>query len=63
MDITGMSMAVSQANLQTDIGVAVLSKTMDTTEVMGQGLISIMDAAAMENSVNPHLGSNLDLRV
>lgn len=63
MDIAGMSVALSQANLQTDIGVAVLGKAMDTTEVLGSSMVQMIDAAAMENSVTPHLGSNFDMRL
>lgn len=63
MDIAGMSVALSQVNLQTDIGVAVLDKAMDTTEVLGSNMVQMIDAAAMERSVTPHLGSNMDIRV
>lgn len=42
----------------TDLGVAMLSKQLDMTEVMGTQMVS-----AMENSVNPSLGGNLDISV
>lgn len=63
MDIAGLSMSVSQMNLQTDIGVALLSNAMDTTEVLGQGMVEMLDAAAMERSVTPHIGGNIDIMV
>ncbi|MBO5302856.1 MAG: YjfB family protein [Lachnospiraceae bacterium] len=63
MDIAGMSMALSQVNLQTDIGVALLSKSMDMNETLGAGMVNMIEASAMEQSVTPHIGGNIDLYV
>ena len=63
MDIAGLSMDLSANRVQTQVSTAVLSKTMDTLETMGQGLVQMMDAAAMEQSVNPNVGGNFDLRI
>ena len=63
MDIAGVSMALSNVSLQSKVGTAVLDKTMDTNEVLGQGLVQMIDAAAMERSVNPSVGGNFDLSI
>lgn len=63
MDIAGLSTQMSTNALQSKVGTAVLSKTMDTNEALGAGLVQMMDAAAMEQSVNPNVGANLDLRI
>lgn len=63
MDITGLSTSFSQAQLMTDYGVAMLSKSMDTVDALGAGLVKMIDSAAMELSVNPAVGSNIDIRV
>lgn len=63
MDIAGLSMAMASNNLQTKVGTVVLSKAMDTNEALGQGIIQMMDSAAMERSVTPELGTNIDLRI
>ena len=63
MDIAGVSTALSNVSLQSQIGTAVLSKAMDTNEALGVGLIEMIDAAAMERSVNPAVGSNFDMYV
>ena len=63
MDIAGVSMALSANKVQSQVGTAVLSKAMDTNEALGQGLVQMIDASAMEQSVNPHLGANFDMRV
>jgi len=60
MDIAGVSMALSQVKLQSDVGTAVLSKAMDTSEQMGQSIVSMIDRSAMERSVNPNIGGNVD---
>lgn len=63
MDIAGLSVALSQNTVLTKVGTAVLDKTLDTNEVLGQNLVSMIDAAALERSVNPHIGSNFDMLV
>lgn len=63
MDIAGLSTTLSTINLQSKVGTAMLDKTMDTNEALGQGLVQMIDAAALERSVNPAVGANFDLRV
>lgn len=63
MDIAGLSMSMATNNVQSQVSTAVLSKSMDSLEQMGQGLVEMIDAAAMERSVNPGIGANFDLRV
>ena len=63
MDIAGVSTALSNVSLQSQISTAVLSKAMDTNEALGAGMIEMIDAAAIERSVNPAVGSNFDMYV
>ncbi|MCM1025862.1 MAG: YjfB family protein [Roseburia sp.] len=63
MDIAGVSMALSTISTQSQIGTAVLGKAMDTNRELGEGLIQMIDAAAMERSVNPEVGANFDMRI
>lgn len=63
MDIAGLSTALANVRLQSDVGTAVLSKAMDTNESLGAGLVEMIDSAAMENSVKPWLGANFDQMV
>lgn len=63
MDIASVSVALSQASSLNQIGTAVLSNALDTQEVIGQGLVEMIDSAAMERSVYPHIGSNFDMIV
>lgn len=63
MDIPGLSMALSQTKVQGDFSVMMLSKSMDLNETLGAGMVEMLDAAAMENSVTPYVGGNIDIRV
>ncbi len=63
MDIPGLSMALAQTKINSDISVAMLSKALDLGEVLGEGMTNMLDAAAMENSVTPHIGGNIDIMV
>ena len=63
MDIAGVSMALSNAKIANSVGTAVLGKTMDLNETMGQGLINMIDKASMERSVNPSVGSRFYMLV
>lgn len=63
MDITALSTALSSVNTMNDFSVAMLSKTLDTTRDIEEGLISMIDATAMEQSVNPNIGGNIDISV
>ena len=62
MDVAGLSMALAHISDMSQIGTAVLSKAMDTSEALGEGLVQMMDSA-MELSVNPNVGSNIDIRL
>ena len=62
MNIPELSTTLANMNLQNQVGVAVLSKALDSTEQSGTSLINMMDRS-MELSVNPKIGSNFDMYV
>ena len=63
MDIASIAMNMSALETSNRVGTAVLSKAMDTNEALGAGLVEMIDAAAMELSVNPNVGANFDMRI
>ena len=63
MDIASVSMALAQIDSLSQVGIAVLDRAMESSEAAGAGIIRMMDAAAMERSVNPAIGSNFDMLV
>ena len=62
MDVTALNnIALSQISPSTspsDISVAILGKQLDVTQKLGDTMIQ-----AMERSVNPHIGGNIDISV
>lgn len=63
MDIAALSMAMAQNDIGTKVGVAVLDKSLDTAENVGAQLVQMIDSAAMQRSVTPHIGGNIDISV
>ena len=63
MDVAALSMSMAQTSALSDVGTAMLSKSLDTSEQMGASLVNMIDRAAMEQSVNPHIGGNFDMTV
>lgn len=63
MDIAGASMELANVQTMSKVGTAVLSKTMDANEALGASLVNMIDSAAMERSVNPAVGANMDIRI
>jgi hypothetical protein len=63
MDIASLSMAMAQNQVNTQYGVAMLSKSLDLNTQMGDSLVSMIDRSSMEQSVTPYLGSNIDVTV
>jgi hypothetical protein len=63
MDIAGVSTQLSANRMNNDIGVAMLSKSLDQNKSAGNALVNMIGASAMEQSVNPAVGSNFDMRV
>jgi len=55
-----LATGVSSAKLQSAIETAVLSKVMDTAEQSSDAMLQMM-RKSMELSVNPAVGSNIDL--
>lgn len=58
MDIATLSSVMSQTALMDQVSTAVLSKSLDNMEVMGDGMKKIL-----ETSVQPQLGQNFDVSI
>lgn len=63
MDIAGLSMSMATLDVQSQVGLKMLSKAIDMGEDLGAGMVQMIDAAAMERSVNPAVGGNVDIRL
>lgn len=58
VDIPSISMAMSKSQVQSDVGVAMLSNSLDVAKTSGDAMVKMM-----EQSVNPYLGSQFDMLV
>lgn len=63
MDIAGLSTTLSMIDTSSKVSTAVLSKALEQNETQGQAMVNMIDAAAMERSVNPAVGGNFDMSV
>lgn len=61
MDIAALSMSLAQAELGTQVGIAVMKLVKDQSTTLGQTMIK--DMKQMELSVHPNLGSQIDISV
>ena len=60
---TNVALASVKQGTMGDIGTIMLSKALDQQTTEGNGIVKMLDAAAMERSVNPAVGSNFDVSV
>ncbi|WFR57824.1 YjfB family protein [Anaerocolumna sp. AGMB13025] len=58
MDIAMLSILQSQSQLTTNVSTAVLGMNLDTVEQSADNLIKMM-----EQSVNPNIGQNIDIKL
>lgn len=61
MEIQGLGMSstvLSNANMQSFVGMTMLNKALDMDQINGDALTSML-----ERSVNPMVGQNIDIRI
>ncbi|HAN50306.1 MAG TPA: putative motility protein [Lachnospiraceae bacterium] len=66
MDIAGLSVSLSNAKVANAFSTAMLAKQLDVAKDAGQSLVASLDSMpspSLETSVNPSVGSNIDLTV
>ncbi|GLO67381.1 MULTISPECIES: YjfB family protein [Oceanobacillus] len=57
MDIAGLSIAMSQANVQQQVSFGLMNKVMDQSEQQGSNLLKMLD-----QPMHPDLGQSIDLK-
>ncbi len=60
---TNIALSSVRQNTMGDVGTAMLSKALDQQKTEGANITKMIDAVAMEQSVNPNVGGNFDVRV
>lgn len=58
MEIGSVSTAMSATGLMNEVAFALMDKSLETVETLGDGMIKMMEA-----SVTPYLGQNIDYSV
>lgn len=64
MDIAALSTNLSQMKVAQQVGLSVMKMAMDTAKIQSADLAQLVtsNSIALEQSVNPHLGHNLDVQ-
>ena len=63
MDIAALSMAMAQQKTMDEVGTAMLRNAIDMQEDVGAEVVEMIDSASMERSINPSVGSSIDISV
>lgn len=65
MNIAGLSMGLSQMKLAQEVSVSVMKMAMENGENHMNDLLQMIDqnVKIMEQSINPHIGGSIDLRL
>jgi hypothetical protein len=64
MDIPALSMAMSQASLTQAASLSVMKISMDTAKINAASMTEMLGQnKAIEQSVQPHLGGNFDMKM
>ena len=58
MDVAAMSVLMKQGQLMQQIGVSVMKKAMESAEISTEALLQVL-----EQSVQPNLGQNIDIKL
>ena len=65
MDIAALSMGLSQMKVAQQASVSVMKMAMDSMKGQGADLTQMLEVNTkmMEQSVNPHVGGNIDIKL
>lgn len=63
MDIEGLSMALAQDKVMTDVSTQVLAMSLEHMEETGAGVVELLDRSLAEHSVMPNLGGQMDIMI
>ncbi len=58
MDVAALSTGINQMKLGSQVGVKVAKLAMDSVQVQSDNMLKIM-----QQSVTPHIGGNIDMKV
>ncbi len=63
MDIAKLSTNLAMYDLQSDVGIQMLSKNLDVSKQQGEEFVEMLNRSQLEQSVNPNIGANFDMQI
>ncbi len=68
MDVAALSTSMANYNLAVQVGTSVLAMNKNIMEQQGQALATLLQSAnnsvtSMEQSITPHLGGSIDIKL
>lgn len=65
MDIAALSTGLSQMKIAQEVSVSIMKMAMDTSQVQVIDLMQMLETNTkmMEQSVNPHIGRSIDIKL
>ncbi|SNS48898.1 Putative motility protein [Anaerovirgula multivorans] len=65
MDIAALSMGLSQMKVAQQASISIMKMAMDTAKIQTADLTQMLEDSTkmMEQSINPHLGANVDIKL
>lgn len=65
MDVAALSMGLSQMKVAQQASISIMKMAMDTAKIQTADLTQMLEANTkmMEQSVNSHLGGNIDIKL
>ncbi|WP_102028447.1 YjfB family protein [Salirhabdus sp. Marseille-P4669] len=65
MDIPALSIALNQVNFRQDVGITLMKNMMNQSESKAMTMIQMLHDAGkqMQQASQPHLGSNIDVKL
>lgn len=65
MDIAGLSMSLSQMKAAQQVSISVMKLSMDTAKNQGSEMVQMIQSNTrmLEQSVTPHLGASIDIKL
>ncbi|MCT4543324.1 MAG: YjfB family protein [Vallitalea sp.] len=64
MDIAALSTALAQGKIAQQASISVAKMTMNLSKQQGQAMSELLQTTkVMEQSVTPHIGSNIDIKL
>lgn len=64
MDIAAISNIIAQANIKQQAGIQLATKIIDISKQKNIDLLRMIEgSSSLENSVTPHIGGNIDIKL